>query len=161
MLRKYWWALLLFLLLLWLLWRRRGAEPRSAHFSHQEFYSRGRPVPKQYWSNLKALMRDLEVLRKALGNRPITISSGYRAPDHNKAIGGATRSQHLYANAGDIKVSGVPPHVVQAKIKELMLAGRIRLGGIGRASTYTHIDGRGRKTAWKYIHGGGTRAVPF
>lgn len=43
----------------------------------------------------------LEPLRLAL-NYPILISSGYRCPDLNKAVGGVIDSQHLYGCAADI-----------------------------------------------------------
>ncbi|WP_448826708.1 D-Ala-D-Ala carboxypeptidase family metallohydrolase [Capnocytophaga bilenii] len=59
--------------------------------------------------NVKALAQQLEVLRAALGNKPIIITSGYRTPAHNKKVGGADNSQHLTASAADIVVKGVPP----------------------------------------------------
>lgn len=43
----------------------------------------------------------LEPLRQAYG-KPIHISSGYRSPKLNKAVGGASTSQHLYGQAADI-----------------------------------------------------------
>lgn len=46
----------------------------------------------------------LEPLREALG--PVHISSGYRCPALNKAIGGAANSQHILGQAADIEVPG-------------------------------------------------------
>ena len=43
----------------------------------------------------------LEPLRQAMGV-PITISSGYRCPRLNRAVGGVRNSQHLYGEAADI-----------------------------------------------------------
>ena len=43
----------------------------------------------------------LEPLRMDYG-RPIRIGSGYRCPELNKAIGGATSSQHMSGKAADI-----------------------------------------------------------
>ena len=40
-------------------------------------------------------------MRDAIG--PIRISSGYRSPQLNKAIGGSTRSQHSKAEALDLQ----------------------------------------------------------
>lgn len=51
---------------------------------------------------LKALcVNVLEPLRKAWG-APIVVSSGYRCPAVNKAVGGAAKSQHMLGQAADI-----------------------------------------------------------
>lgn len=44
----------------------------------------------------------LDPLREAWG-APIIVTSGYRCPALNKAVGGASRSQHLYGQAADIR----------------------------------------------------------
>lgn len=43
----------------------------------------------------------LDPLRKAYG-QPIIVSSGYRCPELNKAVGGARTSQHTFGQAADI-----------------------------------------------------------
>ena len=54
------------------------------------------------WQNLLALVTNvLDPLRLAWG-RPIKVSSGYRCPKLNKAVGGASQSQHIYGQAADI-----------------------------------------------------------
>ena len=40
-------------------------------------------------------------------DRPVRISSGYRSPKLNKAIGGAASSQHCLGEAADFEVPGV------------------------------------------------------
>lgn len=40
--------------------------------------------------------------------RPITISSGYRSPALNAAVGGATNSQHMLGQAADIAIPLTP-----------------------------------------------------
>lgn len=40
--------------------------------------------------------------------RPIVISSGYRSPALNKAIGGSSTSQHSKGEAADFEIPGVP-----------------------------------------------------
>jgi hypothetical protein len=47
----------------------------------------------------------LEPLREAIGT-PIRISSGYRSPELNKAIGGAATSRHCLYEAVDMTVPG-------------------------------------------------------
>ena len=86
------------------------------HFSEKEFWCRcsqcqkgdaelGIPpggmmggVPE----NVKALVENvLDPLREKYG-KPIKVNSGYRCPNHNLAVGGATQSQHMKGEAADI-----------------------------------------------------------
>lgn len=46
----------------------------------------------------------LDPLRRAI-NRPVIISSGYRCPALNKAVGGVSNSWHLKGNAADIHLN--------------------------------------------------------
>ena len=53
--------------------------------------------------NLEALgTHILDPLREAWG-APIIVTSGYRCQRLNKAVGGASNSQHLYGQAADIR----------------------------------------------------------
>ena len=57
--------------------------------------------------NLRALCRNvLEPARVSFGS-PIYITSGYRCPELNKAVGGKPTSQHLRGEAADLQVCGV------------------------------------------------------
>lgn len=40
-------------------------------------------------------------------NKPVTITSGYRSPDLNAAVGGSTRSQHSKGEAVDLEIFGI------------------------------------------------------
>lgn len=52
--------------------------------------------------NLEALIRNvLDPLREAWG-RPITVNSGYRSPELNKAVKGSKTSHHMLGMAADI-----------------------------------------------------------
>lgn len=54
----------------------------------------------------------LEMVR-ALLQAPILISSGYRAPLVNRAVGGAANSQHIVGEAADFTAPGFgPPEMV-------------------------------------------------
>ena len=57
---------------------------------------------KEHLKNMQVLIRDLiQPMRDALG--PIRISSGYRSPALNRAIGGSSKSQHCKGQALDIQ----------------------------------------------------------
>jgi zinc D-Ala-D-Ala carboxypeptidase len=43
----------------------------------------------------------MERIRKLLGDKPITVHSGYRAPAVNKAVGGVSTSAHCFGLACD------------------------------------------------------------
>jgi zinc D-Ala-D-Ala carboxypeptidase len=57
---------------------------------------------KKHLANIQRLVTELiQPMRDALG--PIRISSGYRSPQLNRAIGGSTKSQHCKAEALDLQ----------------------------------------------------------
>lgn len=74
----------------------------------------------------------LERVRELLGV-PITVTSGYRSPDVNAAVGGRTSSDHLKGMAADIVSPGfgiphavataIAPHVSTLGIGQLILEG--------------------------------------
>ncbi len=90
------------------------------------------------------LVNILQKIRTHFG-KSVTITSAYRTPGKNKAVGGTTYSQHLYGRAADIKVNGVSPKKVAAYAETLLK----NKGGIGTYSTFTHIDTRTTKARWK------------
>lgn len=85
----------------------------------------------------------LQAVRDYFG-QPITITSGYRTPSHNKAVGGAASSQHVVGTAVDFKVQNVPTWAVAAFLEDCYPT-----HGIGKYSTWVHLDSRGHKTYWR------------
>jgi len=76
-------------------------------------------------------------------DEPVIINSGIRCKKHNQAVGGASRSQHLYGTAADIVVKDVSASRVYT------VANKINpKGGVGRYKTYTHIDSRDGRARW-------------
>lgn len=67
------------------------------------------PTDTATMDNLLNLICDLlQPLRNKLG-RPIIVTSGYRNPQVNKAVGGKDNSQHKTGQAADIIVRGMHP----------------------------------------------------
>tara|TARA_R110000764_G_scaffold2068_3_gene9006 strand:+ start:200 stop:583 length:384 start_codon:yes stop_codon:yes gene_type:complete len=126
--------------------KKKIKTPKSKYFKLEEFNCKdGTPVPEEYYTNVQELMDNLDVIREHFGY-PINVNSGYRTPDYNKSIGGAKNSQHLTATAADIRLN-VTPSVVQKAIKQLMEDGKIKKGGLGIYSNFTHYD-IGKERTW-------------
>lgn len=69
------------------------------------------PTPEVV-ANLQLLVTNvLQPLRTTL-ERSIRVTSGYRSPSVNKAVGGVKTSQHSQGMAVDIVVNGMTPHDV-------------------------------------------------
>lgn len=105
-------------------------------------------VPTKYMANVQLLADNLQVLRDDLG-LPVFIVSGYRTDAYNKAIGGAPKSQHKEAKAGDIVVKGMTPQQVAARIEILIAARKMKQGGLGIYNGFVHYDVRGRRARWR------------
>ena len=103
---------------------RDGTRKLSANFTVAEFACKDGSDPVFVDSSLAAL---LQKIRDHFG-RPVVITSGYRTAAHNKSVGGAAYSQHLYGRAADIRVQGIPVEQLAA-YAETCLPGT---GGTGR-----------------------------
>ena len=120
----------------------------TTNFKLQEFNSKcGRPIPNNVLPNIIELAKNLQVLRDSLG-KSITITSGYRSPEHNAKVKGAKNSQHVKGTAADIKVKGMTPKEVALVIEGLIASGKMKEGGIGIYPTWIHYDHRGVKRRW-------------
>lgn len=120
----------------------------TENFSLHEFRCKdGTDVPDELMSCVQELAENLQVLRDHI-QKPIVIISGYRSPKYNRKIGGARRSQHMSAKAADIIVKGMTPDEVKAEIVQLIKDGKMKKGGVGLYTTFTHYDVRGRNARW-------------
>jgi uncharacterized protein YcbK (DUF882 family) len=118
------------------------------NFSKSEFESKcGRQMPQSVLDNIKKVAESLQVLRDEL-KRPISITSGYRSPEHNAKVKGAKNSQHILGTAVDIKVEGMTPIQVAAAIEKLIKEKKMPQGGIGIYRSWVHYDLRGKKARW-------------
>lgn len=68
-------------------------------------------------ANLTRLVVLLEQVRALVG-APIAISSGYRSPALNKAVGGAANSAHVLGLAADISTAKLAPKALALLIQQ-------------------------------------------
>src|SRR5881397_255327 len=82
----------------------------STHFSFEELTLSDTAVragidnttPGQLMPNLVRLAAGLELVRAALGNNPIHVTSGFRSARLNQMLGGSKHSMHTRGLAADI-----------------------------------------------------------
>ena len=103
--------------------------------------------PRAKWPNIAATARVLDELRERL-EVPIVMTSVYRSPAYNAAIGGATASLHMRFNAIDFVVRNhMSPDTWAAAVREMRSAGMFK-GGIGTYAGFVHVDTRGINVDW-------------
>jgi len=122
----------------------------TENFSLKEFECKcGCETPKSVLENIRLLVLELQHIRDIF-NEPIEINSAYRCKEHNNLVGGSKNSQHLLGKAVDIVVNNYTPNEVQETIIYLRETGCSELNGIGRYSTFTHVDIRNNIGDWDF-----------
>jgi putative chitinase len=99
----------------------------------------------------------MEKVRELLGNVAITVNSGYRSPDVNKAVGGSTNSAHTHGYAVDFTAYGHTP----LTIANTLAKSSLKFDQLIYENTWVHIsfDPRMRgelltlKSKGKYVKG--------
>ena len=114
----------------------------SPHFNAREF----RCQCGQSHETLIAseLVDKLEALYTALNCSKIIVTSGYRCPEHDKAVGGTSSGQHTKGTAADVCCYGqdgqpISSKAVCCKAQDLGFGG---IANITAAYQYTHLDVR-------------------
>lgn len=122
--------------------------PGSYSFKWSEATARGtrKPSESAVVTRIIHLAQYLDRVKSLLNNRPIHVSSWYRPPDVNRAVGGVKNSIHLLGSAVDFTVEGIPPLEVYRQLN----GWHGRVGGLGRSSAFTHLDLRGYPARWNY-----------
>lgn len=124
-----------------------GEVGNIRHFSAREVAHtrtsggvRNKPPSPLIWQNIVPTLHVLEWLRQELGNVPITVTSGFRSSEYNRAVGGASASLHTRFSAIDFTVSGFSTgHIAD------VLEGHTdsHLFGVGTYDGFNHLDTRG------------------
>lgn len=131
----------------------------TAHFALEELAcTQHREIdntpPPEVVGTLRTTAARMEEVRRLLGDRVITVSSGYRGPALNPVVGGAKTSAHLTGHAVDFNCYGygTPRDVSRAISKS-----RIRFDQLIEEGTWVHIsfDPRMRRQVLTKRPGGG------
>ncbi|KOX51167.1 D-Ala-D-Ala carboxypeptidase family metallohydrolase [Streptomyces sp. NRRL F-7442] len=86
----------------------QDADCTPVHFTYAELnkcnsdWSGGAVSAATAKANALKTMWKLEAMRHALGDVPLTVSSGFRSRACNTAVGGSSTSRHLYGDAADL-----------------------------------------------------------
>lgn len=78
----------------------------------------------------------MEKVRELLGNVAITINSGYRSPDVNRAVGGTSNSSHTYGYAVDFTAYGHTP----LTISNILSKSNLKFDQLIYEKTWVHIS---------------------
>jgi uncharacterized protein YcbK (DUF882 family) len=116
----------------------------SDHFQAGEFFPHDSSY--HYLRVSPELVRRLEQIRRALGNRPVTIHSAYRPPAYNRQVGGVSNSTHIDGLAADISVADISTERLRQVCEQIIGDD----GGVGYYPTqlFCHIDVRGSRSRW-------------
>ena len=88
-------------------------------------------------ANLQQLAEFLELVKVALGGKPIMVNSAFRSKAVNDAVGSKDTSQHRVGRAADIRVPGMTPD----KVVRALIATQLPYDQIIREfDAWTHIS---------------------
>lgn len=80
---------------------------------------------------------------------PLRVTSEYRSPEHNAAVGGARSSQHLEGKAIDVSLTGLTPDQQKTVVDQFLTDPRVGGFGYYPNSNSIHVDVRqGGRAAW-------------
>lgn len=118
--------------------------PFSKFFTYQELISSQEATRKRLnntptgtaLTNLAATSFKMEAIRKLLG-KPIIVSSGYRSPAVNRAVGGSPTSAHSLGYAVDFFC---PQYGSPLKICKAIVASGTKFDQLIEEGTWVHIS---------------------
>ncbi|OLF77862.1 hypothetical protein AWH62_04100 [Maricaulis sp. W15] len=108
---------------------------------------------------LHALACGMEQVRRVLGDRPISITSGYRNPAVNAKVGGVPNSAHALGYAADFSVKDMSPVEVAKALEASPLAFDQLIYEASRKINHISFDPRMRREVKTQKGGPGTPVV--
>lgn len=117
----------------------------TQNFNRAEFACKGKNCCGGSAPINPELVECLQFLRD-MAKVPLTINSGFRCVKHNKVVGGAPHSQHLYGMAADIAT----PKGWKAEELYKLAESLGPFDGIGLYDWGVHVDLRGTAARWDY-----------
>lgn len=129
--------------------RLRNVTPRmvlAPHFKTRGRISNSLP-PRSTWKKMAPTLKLVDRLSSELGVPVKSILSAYRSPRYNRAVRGKSRSLHMNNQAIDIQFHGVSSWRVASVARFLRKKGKFE-GGVGRYSSFVHVDTRGYNVDW-------------
>ena len=108
-----------------------------AELTHTDHRSLDNTPNDQEKANLQRLAEFLELVKVALGGKPVMVNSAFRSKAVNDAVGSKDTSQHRIGCAADLRVPGMTPDAVVRAI----LAANLPFDQIIREfDAWTHIS---------------------
>lgn len=92
----------------------------SEHFDIQELNPHGFELPPGIEANLECIAANFLEQVRAVVDRPVHVTSGYRSPVFNRRIGGSKNSRHMYGLAADVTWDGIDDHSV-TKVRDRLM----------------------------------------
>lgn len=108
------------------------------------------PATPAITRNIISIAQSLDDVRAMLGHQPITVTSWYRPPAINRAVGGASQSTHLLGHAVDFQHAKLRPKAIYDRL-DPWWGSRGGLAWCDRPGrSFVHLDLRGYRARWLY-----------
>jgi hypothetical protein len=127
----------------------RNITPRmviAPHFKTRGSVGNSLP-PRRMWKKMGPTLKVIDRMSREMGMPVKSILSAYRSPRYNSAVHGNSHSFHKANQAIDVIFHGATPYYVASVACYLRKKHKFS-GGVGRYSSFVHVDTRGYNADW-------------